>query len=115
MTIIFYFFSKYFIGKGGAYNGNSIRLITQKKTLDDLEQMLPQKFAKPVCDYLRITRKVYELSMAKDVSPDYHKHFMEFKRAFLVLHKLIKLQWTVKVLMMILLMTRKVLMYCRFT
>ena len=73
-------------------------MITENSTLDDLEKMLPDEYAKPVCDYLRITRKVYELSMAKEVSPDYHKHFVEFKRSFLVLNKLIKLPWTVKVL-----------------
>ena len=73
-------------------------MITQKKTLDDLEKMLPKEYAKPVVDYLRIIRKVYEISMAKEVDPDYHKHFDEFRKAFLVLNKLIKLQFTVKVL-----------------
>ena len=64
----------------------------------DLEQMLPEQLAKPVCDYLRATRKVYELCMANEVSSDYPEYFKEFKRCFLVLHKLIKLQWTLKVI-----------------
>ena len=50
-----------------------------------------------VCDYLRATWKVYELSMAQEVSPDYPEHFEEFRRTFLVLHKMVKLPWTLKV------------------
>ena len=73
-------------------------MITEPSTLIDLEQMLPEEFAKPVCDYLRATRKVYELCMANEVSSDYPEYFKEFKRSFLVLHKLIKLQWTLKVI-----------------
>ena len=62
----------------------------------DLEEML-KEYGKPVCEYLRATRKVYELSMAQDVSPDYPEHFEEFRRTFLVLHKMVKLPWTLKV------------------
>ena len=41
----------------------------------------------------------YELSMADDLDPEYYsEQFREFKRTFLVLHKLIKLPWTLKVL-----------------
>ena len=78
------------------FAGNSIRLITEESTLADLEVML-KEYGKPVCEYLRATRKVYELSMAQDVSPDYPEHFEEFRRTFLVLHKMVKLPWTLKV------------------
>ena len=88
---------KYFSGLGGQYAGNSIRLITEKATLDDLEIMLGDKFGKPVCDFLRAVRKVHEISMADEVSSDYPKHFEEFRKTFLVLHRLIKLPWTLKV------------------
>ena len=84
---------------GGNYNGNSIRLITEPATLIDLEEMLPEKYSKPVCEYLKVIRKIYELSMADDLDPEYYsEQFREFKRTFLVLHKLIKLPWTLKVL-----------------
>ena len=57
------------------------------------------KYSKPVCEYLRVIRKIYELSMADDLDPEYYsEQFREFKRTFLVLHKLIKLPWTLKVL-----------------
>ena len=83
---------------GGNYNGNSIRLITEPATLIDLEEMLPEKYSKPVCEYLKVIRKIYELSMADDLDPEYYsEQFREFKRTFLVLHKLIKLPWTLKV------------------
>ena len=59
--------------------------------------MLPDEYAKPVVEYLRATRKIYELCMARHVAPDYHLHFEEFRQAFLVLRKLIKLPWTLKV------------------
>ena len=59
--------------------------------------MLPDEYAKPVVEYLRATRKVYELCMARHVTSDYHLHFEEFRRTFLVLRKLIGLQWTLKV------------------
>ena len=62
-----------------------------------LEEMLPVEYAKPVVEYLRATRKIYELCMARHVAPDYHLHFEEFRKAFLVLRKLIKLPWTLKV------------------
>ena len=76
--------------------GNSIKLITEEYTLADLEVML-KEYGKPVCEYLRATRKVYELAMAPEVSKDYLKHFEKFRETFLVLHRMIKLSWTVKV------------------
>ena len=76
--------------------GNSIKLITEEYTLADLEVML-KEYGKPVCEYLRATRKVYELAMAPAVSQDYPKHFEKFRETFLVLHRMIKLPWTLKV------------------
>ena len=85
------------LGKGGSYAGPSIRKILRETSLTDLELMLPDEYAKPVVEYLRATRKIYELCMARHVAPDYHLHFEEFRKAFLVLRKLIKLPWTLKV------------------
>ena len=58
--------------------------------------MLPEKYAKPVVEYLRATRHVYELCMARHVAPDFHRQFDEFRRTFLVLNSLISLPWTLK-------------------
>ena len=83
-------------GLGGSYAGPSIRKILRETSLSDLEEMLPEKYAKPVVEYLRATRHVYELCMARHVAPDFHRQFDEFRRTFLVLNSLISLPWTLK-------------------
>ena len=86
------------LGKGGCYAGPSIKKIL-RKTLDDLEQMLPPEYGKPATEFLRATSQAYELCMAKNVpSPDSTKPiFDEFRRTFLVLKNLLSLSATLKV------------------
>ena len=50
---------------------------------------------KAVAEYLRATDHVYELCMAKSVSPDYHDAWEKFRRTFFVLKKMISLQETI--------------------
>ena len=68
--------------------------------MDDLEEMLSKdnpQLGKAVAEYLRATDHVYELCMAKSVSPDYHDAWAKFRRTFFVLKKMISLQETLKV------------------
>ena len=94
----FVIMTKLNLGKGGSYAGPSIKRIL-RETLDDLEQMLPPDFGKPVADYLRAISHVYELCMAEAVSGEEEvaKVWATFRKTFNVLKVLLDLRATLKI------------------
>ena len=71
------FYEKYNLtkteGRGGKFAGPSIRRITRDPLISDLESMLPADIGPDVAAYLRSIRKIYDISVAVDLDPNWRQ------------------------------------------
>ena len=96
------FYEKYNLtkteGRGGKFAGPSIRRITRDPLISELESMLPADIGPDVAAYLRSIRKIYDVSVAVDLDPNWREYIAEFDRLFMKLyHSRLKLNETYKV------------------
>ena len=85
------FYEKYNLtkteGRGGKFAGPSIRRITSEPLISDLESMLPADIGPDVAAYLRSIRKIYDISVAVDLDPNWRQYIAEFDRLFMILYR----------------------------
>ena len=87
-------------GKGGQYNGVTIReILSSERVLEYLRtwREVPDNVRKAVVEYLKATWNVYLVSMQQDVAGDHQQVCEVFREKFVTVRKILDVSETVKV------------------
>ena len=87
-------------GRGGVYNGVTIRYILKTEAvLQGLKDLFADKIAvgEAVYEYLKATWQVYLMCMKPDIDENYNTIIKQFRKKFRVVSKLLDVPWTIKI------------------
>ena len=85
-------------GLGGTYNGVTLRyILSSEDVLQGLRTILGGHIGEAVYQYLKATWNVYIMCMKTEIDPNYCKIIKQFKEKFLVVRKVLKVSWTLKI------------------
>ena len=85
-------------GLGGTFNGVTMRyILSSDDVLQELRTILGGQIGDAVYDYLKATWEVYLMCMQTTIDPNYSNIIKKFKKKFLVVRKVLKVGWTLKI------------------
>ena len=85
-------------GIGGTFNGVTLRyILSSDDVLQELRTILGGQIGEAVYQYLKATWNVYLMCMQNTIDPNYCNIIKQFKKKFLVIRKVLKVSWTLKI------------------